>query len=72
MSENLSVKPAPIQRNPLDVAIELVNLHVQKEIVDASELSELYAKYYALAYTLTRKNPKDLFDFLPEEIKDKL
>jgi hypothetical protein len=72
MSEKVSVKPAPIQRNPLDVAMELLNLHNSKVSVEASELSELYAKYYTLAYTLSRKSPSELNDFLPEEIKGKI
>lgn len=72
MSEKVSVKPTPIQRNSLDVAMELVNLHVNKEAVEASELGELYARYYAIAYTLTRKGESELKDLLPEEIKSKL
>lgn len=71
MSERISVKPTPIQRNIYDVAIELVNLHVSREPVDTSELGELYTKYYAIAYTLSKKGAAELDNFLPEEIKSK-
>lgn len=71
MAENVSVSPTPIQRNAKDVAIELLNLHLEREAVSAEELSGLYAKYYTLAYTLDRKSPSDLRVFLPEEITSK-
>lgn len=72
MSENISVSPTPIQRNSLDVAMELLTLHVSKTPVEANELSELFAEYYSLANILHRKSPSDLKVFLPEEILSKL
>lgn len=72
MSENISVSPTPIQRNELDVAMELLALHVNKVPVEAEEIGDLYAKYYSLAYILKKGKPNDLKQFLPEGMERKI
>lgn len=40
----------PIERNKLDIALELTQLHLnQYETSHPDQLSEVYAKYYAVA-----------------------
>ncbi|MDI6684163.1 hypothetical protein SAMN02744787_1216 [Bacillus subtilis] len=73
MNEKILTKPTPIQRNPLDVATELTQLHIKRFGADFEEdIANIYAKYYALASKLERTHPNGLVDFLPEEIKTKL
>ncbi|MFC0271108.1 hypothetical protein ACFFIX_06540 [Metabacillus herbersteinensis] len=72
MAENITVSPTPIQRNAFDVAMELLTMHQQKSVVEAEDISEIFAKYYTLANTLQKKSASDLKAFLPEEIRSKL
>jgi len=71
MAEEIKVKPAPIQRNSQDVAIELLNLHIQNTVVDCSveNLQNLYAKFYSTARALEGIHFKYLKEYLPEELK---
>ncbi|MED1820996.1 hypothetical protein [Bacillus subtilis] len=70
---DITTKPTPIQRNSLDVAIELTQLHVEQFGLEGKDdLANTYAKYYAIANTLKNKNLEALKKFLPEEIKSKL
>lgn len=72
MSEEVKVKPTPIQRNPHDVAIELLKIHIQNETVDYSVegLQNLYAKFYSTARCLESVHFKYLKDYLPKELKE--
>lgn len=54
MSDRIDVDPTPIQRNRRDVAIELVNLYVEKgfhlgEEITEDKIAELYERYHQLA-----------------------
>ncbi|WBY35870.1 MULTISPECIES: hypothetical protein [Bacillus] len=70
---DITTKPTPIQRNPVDVATELTQLHIKKFGADyEDDIADLYAKYYSLAVVLKAKYPSDLYGFLPEELKTKL
>ncbi|MBD3860528.1 hypothetical protein IEE86_12385 [Bacillus sp. 28A-2] len=43
----------PIERNKLDIALELTQLHLNRyETNPPDQLSEIYAKYYALLEVL--------------------
>nr|WP_324635452.1 hypothetical protein [Bacillus subtilis]WRS94205.1 hypothetical protein VDS57_02040 [Bacillus subtilis] len=68
-----TIKPTPIQRNSLDVATELTQLHLEQfSVADEKEIADLYARYYTLAATLKNKSYVELLDFLPEEIRSKI
>ncbi|WP_456270466.1 hypothetical protein M1E15_07015 [Bacillus sp. JZ76] len=70
---DITTKPTPIQRNPLDVATELTQLHIRKfEVVTEEDIANTFAKYYALAAKLNRTHPDSLVNLIPEEIKSKL
>jgi len=72
MSDNIKVSPTPIQRNSADVAMELLNIHLQNVHFQATDIGGIYAQYFALAKTLEYKSPSDLKEFIPEEIAAKL
>ncbi|MGC8229007.1 hypothetical protein ACP2W0_08390 [Pseudobacillus badius] len=72
MSDKVKVSPTPIQRNSADVAIELLEMHLRKEAVDANEIEVLYAKYYALARALEATKAYDLKVLVTNEIRAKL
>ncbi|MGG0569761.1 hypothetical protein ABE033_13760 [Priestia megaterium] len=67
MAENIKVSPAPIQRNSADVAMELFNWHIKLKSTNVDEFGDVYAKYYAIAETLSRKSTSDLAQFLPND-----
>ncbi|WP_369546141.1 hypothetical protein [Bacillus velezensis] len=70
---DITTKPTPIQRNSLDVATELTQLHIKKFGADYEEdIANTFAKYFALAAKLNRTHPDSLVNLLPEEIKSKL
>lgn len=71
MSE-VSVKPTPIQRNIYDVAVELVQLHVQRLGVDGEDLTELYTKYFSLVAVLSPTDTYNLKKLVPEELMKKI
>jgi hypothetical protein len=70
MSQQVSVKPTPIQRNVLDVAMELTALHVHNFGANKEELDQIFAKYYATAYYCHRNND-NLYSLVSEEILNK-
>lgn len=60
-------------RNAYDVAIDLVKIHVEDlGINDSDELKMLFVEYYALATICYSKDSKNLYEFLPEEVRDKI
>ncbi|WP_105979919.1 hypothetical protein [Bacillus paralicheniformis] len=69
---DITTKPTPIQRNPLDVATELTQLHIKQFGADEDDIANAFAKYFALAAKLNRTHPDSLVNLLPEEIKSKL
>lgn len=73
MSNDVNVKPTPIQRNRLDVAIELTQLHMQSfGATNEDYIKKAFAEYYSLVYHLERTaiNSSDkLKEFLPEDTK---
>lgn len=63
----------PIERNKLDIALELTQLHLKKyEINHPDQLSQVYAKYYALLEVLDLSSYDQLIDLLPDELKNTL
>ena len=71
MSEDIKVKPTPIQRNASDVAMELLKLHIENEPADFSVegLQNIYTKFYTTAKFLESVHYTSLKDLLPEELK---
>ncbi|MFN2748267.1 MULTISPECIES: hypothetical protein [Bacillus] len=68
----MSDNPVTIQRNRLDVAMELTQLHIKQfHILEEEEIPGIYAQYYALAHCL-QKDSQKLHEFLPQEIRNKL
>lgn len=76
MAEKIEVRPTPIQRNRLDVATELTQLHADiRSSGGDTGIAELFARYYALVFFLeqgTYGGGEKLKEFLPQEIRDKL
>jgi hypothetical protein len=72
MAENIKVSPTPIQRNKLDVAMELINYHTSRKNVAAEELEVLFAKYYALVTLCEHKSIEELQNLLGEELLGKV
>lgn len=73
MSGNVSVKPTPIQRNPIDAAMELTQMYFKQGFYTGTEkLEDIYSKFYALTYYLDRSSPSQLIDLVPEEILKKI
>lgn len=69
---DVNVSPTPIQRNANDVAVDLINIHASRFVLNEEDIPALYVKYVALARYMNSKNYNDLKQFLPEEIKNKL
>lgn len=71
MADELKVIPTPIQRNSLDVAMELTQLYYSaygiKENID--EIQHDFLKFYAIADFADRNTYRQLVEFLPEEAK---
>ncbi|KNF07156.1 hypothetical protein CLPU_22c00080 [Gottschalkia purinilytica] len=76
MANDVSVKPTPIQRNELDVAMELTQFHFKRFGVDNAEhMKQIFTEYYSLVQylELIRFNEIDkLKEFLPEDIRKAL
>lgn len=69
MSEKIDVKPTLIQRNSLDVAVELTQLYYSKfGMEDSKEVQDIFLKFFAVAETARLINFKDLIEYLPEEL----
>lgn len=63
----------PFERNKLDIALELTQLHLnQYQTNHPDQLSEIYAKYYALLEVLDLSSYGQLIDLLPNELKQTL
>lgn len=65
------------QRNTLDVATELTQLHIDKYgMADEDYIKKVFAEYYSLVFHLERTafsdSSKLLLEFLPEDIKKNL
>ncbi|MGE6629181.1 hypothetical protein [Bacillus sp. NPDC077027] len=62
-----------VQRNNLDVALELTQWHLEKYGVHhEDQIAQTYAKYFALMEVLETADYDQLLEFLPNEIKQKL
>lgn len=70
MSEEIKVKPTPIQRNAFDVAMELTQIYIQRIGIDSAEdIEERFMKYYSIACVCSNTNPSRLLDFVPDDLK---
>ncbi|MFK9120711.1 hypothetical protein ACJEBK_28260 [Peribacillus frigoritolerans] len=70
---DVKVSPTPIQRNSLDVAMELTQMHKQlMELMgmdfESTDIAQTYAGYYALAQTLQRQSVDSLSGLVSDEI----
>jgi len=72
MTEQIKVKPTPIQRNSFDVAMELLQHHAKVEGLNADEIEMTFAKYYALAKYCDHARPGNLQSLLSEELLEKV
>lgn len=76
MANDISVKPTPIQRNALDVATELTELHFKYlRLEDEESIKKAFLEYYSLVCHLERtrgNTPDKLKEFLPSDIKDNI
>ena len=68
MSDNVNVKPTPIQRNEFDVALELTQLELRMGVYASEDLEEIFAKYYAIAKVLKNKRSEQLEALLSENL----
>ena len=71
MSEEVRVAPTPIQRNELDVAMELTEMYYKHNAFPESieELRETYSKFFAVAKGLNNTSFTHLTDYMPNELK---
>lgn len=71
MADNVNVNPTPIQRNKLDVAIELTQLYYKYNSFDTiEEIQETFLRFSAVADLASRNIHNNLKDFLPDNMKD--
>jgi len=70
MEEKMVVKHIPVQRNAMDVAVELTQLYFSFHIKAKEEdIKEKYMEFYSIAKALEYINPKDLKELVPEKIR---
>lgn len=72
IANDIKVSPTPIQRNALDVAMELTKMYVERTPVDAEELDSVFARFYAVANTLQNKSSSHLSVLIPAELLSKI
>jgi hypothetical protein len=68
MADQVSVKANPIQRNRLDVAMELTELHTRLYGALEEDIEKVFAKYHALV-CYCEKNAYGLNQLISEEVK---
>jgi hypothetical protein len=65
MPDNLTVSPTPIQRNVLDVAMELTTLYYRNSSeADIEKIDAIFARFYAAARELSSTRTEDLRKYL--------
>ncbi len=70
MSDDIKVKPTPIQRNILDVAMELTELFSNYHNYESLEdLQNTFVKFYAIAQICECAGIEKLLEYVPEELK---
>ena len=70
MADDIKVKPTPIQRNILDVAMELTELFCNYHSYESLEdLQNAFVKFYAVAQTCEYAGIEKLLEYVPEEFK---
>ncbi|WP_125152344.1 hypothetical protein [Clostridium rectalis] len=74
MPESIEVKPTPIQRNPHDVAIELLNIYLKNNLYkdkfsNVDDLRKLYLEFYSTVKMADSIHFEYLKEYLPEELK---
>lgn len=72
MADTVNVKPTPIQRNRLDAAIDLLNMHASRVALHADEIETIFAKYYSLVCFLESKPTRELQDLLTPDFLNKV
>jgi hypothetical protein len=73
VADVVKVSPTPIQRNRLDVAMELTQLQrgLHAGSLQKDDIETTFAKYYALATFCEGATHEELEQFVSEEIKSK-
>lgn len=72
MSNELTTKPSPIQRNLNDVAVELTQLfYKSRPPQTVQEIQETYFKFYSIAQIASNDGYKIDTEFIPENIRNK-
>lgn len=63
------ISPTPIQRNRLDVATELTQLYFEsRSSATVNEISEVFAKLYAIVQITETKNNSELQSLVDPEL----
>ncbi|QNB48515.1 hypothetical protein BR63_19135 [Thermanaerosceptrum fracticalcis] len=71
MPDNISVKPTPIQRNPLDVATELTQLYFSRQPFDTVEdIQNAFLQFYSVAEFAEKTSLKYMANYTPEQLKE--
>ena len=71
MSEDLKVKPTPIQRNSLDVAMELTEMYyVSHNQGDLEEMQNTFAKFYSSVQVAQNLKITGVLDLVPKELSE--
>ena len=70
MADKIKVEQTPIQRNFLDVAVELTQLYYESYTPGSiKEIQDNFLKFYVVAETAKNISIKDLVEYLPDELK---
>ena len=71
MSEEIKVKPTPIQRNELDVAMELTQLYYgTHDINSIEEMQSTFVKFYASVGIAENMRFEGRLEFVPKELSE--
>lgn len=70
LGDELKLKPTPIQRNALDVAMELTQLYYSRKPFEGREdIAETFVNFYAAAELGKSASYSNLAEFLSDKLK---
>lgn len=73
MSNEVKVAPTPVQRNSLDVALELTQMYFRAKSTNSpDEIAEIFSKFLATSRIFEHTSYDTLKKLLPENLKDAL
>jgi hypothetical protein len=71
MADIVEVKPTPIQRNSLDVAVELFQEYAKyNDVSKVEDIQEVFLKLYSTVEGARFIGTKNLIDYMPNELQD--